>query len=283
MLLFRSTIHRVLCPTDLSPASDGAITHASVIAEAFGADLTLYHSIDLRHLVRKTGPLADAIRRAELAAVRHLEGLAGRTSAETRIVVDYGLSPHEAVAASIASRRPDLTVMATHGRRGIAHLLHGSVTETALEESGRPILCVRGSHQRTPRGYRKILVPTDLESRAAFPLASLIARGFGAEVVALHLVPSGRTLLGSLPQAVTGELPTAKDVVRFLGPEFDGIPMRARLELGTGWEAIPTVAGEEGCDLVVLSTHRHDSFADGMFGSHAERIAAVSPCPVLIV
>jgi nucleotide-binding universal stress UspA family protein len=201
----------------------------------------------------------------------------------TRVIVEYGLSPHQAVAAAVAARRPDLTVMATHGRRGIAHLVMGSVAESAIEEGGRPILCVRGRHHGPALGYRRILVPTDLRSRGSFPIASTLAARFHAEVVALHLVPFGRASLSGVPQALQVPVPEDAEVVRFMQGEFEGVAVRARVELGPGWEAIPTIAAEEDCDLVVLSTHRHDSLADSVFGSRAERVAAVSPCPVIVV
>lgn len=285
-LPFRSSIRRILCPTDLTPASDTAVAHACLIAETFDAELTLYHSLDLRRIARTLAhdaPMSEAIRRAELAAQRHLEARAAGTSALTRVTVDYGLSPHQAVAAAVAARRPDLTVMATHGRKGIAHLVMGSVAESAIEEGGRPILCVRGRHHGPALDYRRILVPTDLRSRGAFPIASTLAARFHAEVVALHLVPFGRASLSGLPQALHVPVPEDAEVVRFMQAEFEGIPVRARVELGPGWESIPTIAAEEDCDLVVLSTHRHDSLADSVLGSRAERIAAVSPCPVIVV
>jgi len=284
--LFPSSIRRILCPTDLSEASDAAFGHACLVAECVDAELTLYHSIDLRQVARTVGhhaPMAEALRRAELDAVRHLEMCAARTSALTRVTVDYGLSPHQAVAAAIAARLPDLTVMSTHGRRGIAHLLKGSVAETAIEDGGRPILCVRGREQGPALPYRRLLVPTDLRSREAFPLGALLARAFRAEVVALHVVPFARASLSGVPQALEASVPEEAEVLRFLQPEFHGLPVTARVELGPGWENIPSIAGEEGCDLIVMSTHRHDSLADRMLGSRAERIVTLAPCPVLVI
>jgi nucleotide-binding universal stress UspA family protein len=283
---FPSFMRRILFPTDLSHESDIAFGHACLVAERFDAELTLYHSIDLRKVARtigRGGPMEEALRREELEAVRHLETRAGRTSAVTRVRVDYGLSPHQAVAAAIADRRPDLTVMSTHGRRGIAHLLMGSVAETAIEEGGRPILCVRGSHHGPALPYRRVLVPTDLRSGRAFPIAAVIARAFHADVVALHVVPFTRASLSGLPQALETAVPDEAEVIRFLQPEFHGLRVTARVELGPGWEIIPSIADEEGCDLVVMSTHRHDSLADAMLGSRAERIVTLAPCPVIVV
>lgn len=283
---FPASIRRILCPTDLSEASDTALAHACLVAECFDAELTLYHSIDLRKTARTVGrgaPMEEALRRAERDAARHLEARATRTSARTRVTVDYGLSPSQAVVAAIAASRPDLTVMSTHGRRGIAHLLMGSVAETAIEEGRRPILCVRGRHHGPALPYRRILMPTDLQCRRAFPIAALLARAFGARVVALHVVPFQRASLSGLPQALEMAVPEETSVVHFLAPEFDGIDIAARVELGPGWEVIPSIAGEEGCDLIVMSTHRHDSLADAMLGSRAERMVAVAPCPVIVV
>jgi nucleotide-binding universal stress UspA family protein len=283
---FPSFLRRILFPTDFSHESDIAFAHACLVAERFDAELTLYHSIDLRKVARtlvRGGPMEEALRREELESVRHLETRADRTSAVTRVRVDYGLSPHQAVADAIADRRPDLTVMSTHGRRGIAHLLMGSVAETAIEEGGRPILCVRGRDHGPALPYRRVLVPTDLGSTRAFPIAAVIARAFHADVVALHVVPFARASLSGLPQALETAVPDEAEVIRFLQPEFHGVRVTVRVELGSGWEIIPSIAEKEGCDLIVMSTHRHNSLVDAMLGSHAERIATLAPCPVIVV
>lgn len=285
-LPFPSTIRRVLCPTDFADDPDTAFGHARLVAERFDAELTLFHAIDVRKVARTVAdgaPLAEGLRRAEMEAARRLEMRAARTTAVTRITVDYGLSPQQAVVAAIAARRPDLTVMSTHGRRGIAHLMMGSVAETAIEEGRLPILCVRRRHAAVPAPYRRILVPTDLRSRGAFPVAALLARAFGARVVALHAVPFQRASVSGLPQALETAVPGEAEVVRFLAPEFAGVAVAARIELGPGWEIIPAVADEEACDLVVMSTHRHDSLADAILGSRAERIVTMAPCPVIVV
>jgi nucleotide-binding universal stress UspA family protein len=285
-LPFPADIRRILCPTDLSDESDTAVAHAFLIAERFDSEVTLFHSIDVRKVARVAGrgaPFVEALRRAETDAARYLDVRARRTSARTRVSVDYGLSPYQAVEGAIAAGRPDLTVMSTHGRRGIAHLLKGSVAETAIEKGGRPILCVRGRHHGPALPYRRLLVPTDLRSRAAFPIGALMAAVFGAEVVALHVVPFARASLSGVPQVLDAPVPNQAEVARFLEPEFHGLPVTARVELGPGWEVIPSIAAEESCDLIVMSTHRHDSLADAMLGSRAERIATLAPCPVIVV
>jgi nucleotide-binding universal stress UspA family protein len=221
---------------------------------------------------------------AEASALRFLEARSAQTTARTRITVEYGLSPHQAVVAAIAAAGADLTVMSTHGRRGIAHALLGSVAETAIEEGGRPTICVRARHAAPAAGsYRRILVPTDLRARGAFPIAAFLARGFGAQVVAVHVVPAARAAMSGLPQGLESEVPGEDDVLRFLAPDFDGIPVSTRVELGSGWGAIPRIAREERCDLIAMHAGRRDGLSGVVLGSHAERIVALAPCPVLVV
>ena len=280
------TLRRILCPTDLTEASDAAVEHAALLAERFDAELTLYHSIDLRKVARASGrglAMADALRRAEVEAVGRMEARLAKTSARARVRVEYGLAPAQAVAAAIADARPDLTVMSTHGRRGMAHLVLGSIAETAIERGGRPVLCVRGRRHAPARPYRRILLPTDLRSRGAFPIAAMLAGAFGAEVLALHVVPFARASLSGLPREDPAGIPVNDDVTAFLQPDFHGLPVRARVSLGTGWEEIPVAARDLGCDLIVMSTHRQDSFGDAVLGSRAERVVAVSSCPVIVV
>ncbi|HYL27153.1 MAG TPA: universal stress protein, partial [Candidatus Nitrosotalea sp.] len=52
--------------------------------------------------------------------------------------------PWEAIHEAAREVGADLIVMGTHGRKGFAHFLMGSVAEVVLRESQRPVLIVRG-------------------------------------------------------------------------------------------------------------------------------------------
>jgi universal stress protein A len=56
-----------------------------------------------------------------------------------------------------------------------------------------------------------------------------------------------------------------------------------RVLLGAAWNAIVETARAERVDLIVMSTHGHDSLSDRLIGSHAERVVRHAPCPVLII
>jgi nucleotide-binding universal stress UspA family protein len=55
------------------------------------------------------------------------------------------------------------------------------------------------------------------------------------------------------------------------------------VELGSAWDRIVETARSERADLIVMSTHGHDSLADRLLGSHTERVVGHAPCPVLVV
>ena len=61
------------------------------------------------------------------------------------VLVERGRTAAEAVVAAAEAHRADLIVMATHGRRGLARLQAGSVTEQVLRETPVPLVAVRAA------------------------------------------------------------------------------------------------------------------------------------------
>jgi nucleotide-binding universal stress UspA family protein len=175
-------------------------------------------------------------------------------------------------------------VMATHGREGLAHLFLGSVTEKIVQHGHRPVLCVRRRPQEGAPRYRRILVPTDFSpaSRRGFPLAALLARTFGAEIIAFHVVPD-RSLatLSGIP-APLAPAPSEAALWQHFQHDFAGVPVTAQVHEGSPWRQIAHAAEVENADLVVMSTLGHDSLGDRIVGSNTERVVRHAPCPVLV-
>lgn len=282
------SVRAVFFPTDLSPEADRALGHARFLAERFGAGLTLYHAVEVpdhrfAHWAFAHGHevWVRAEEEARSALARRATGLA----VPHTVVVERTASVHRALAQFIRTSQPDLTVMATHGREGLSHLLLGSVTEKLIQQIHRPILCVREPEHGAALPYRRILVPTDLSlaSRLAFPIAAFLARSFGAEVLGVHVVPSpSLATLSGIPEAQGVVIPSEASLWKFLKPDFEGVEITAQVHQGTIWERIGHVARVEKADLIVMSTRGHDSFADRIVGSNTERVVRHAPCPVLV-
>lgn len=63
----------------------------------------------------------------------------------------------------------------------------------------------------------------------------------------------------------------------------EGIETRVLLRDRSPAGDILDVAGEEGVDLIVISSHGEGGPAPWAFGSVAEKVTHHSPCPVLLV
>jgi nucleotide-binding universal stress UspA family protein len=193
--------------------------------------------------------------------------------------VERVTSPARSILQRVRQTEPDLTVMATHGRSGVRHLLLGSVTEQVFRHAFRPVLCVREPEHGPALSCRRLLLPTDLSfaSRLSFGIASLIARAFDSEVIAIFVMPPpGR------PGALPAELPSERSLLKSVRPELAPARVEARIDEGPVWERITQAAREERADLIVMATRGHDSLSDVLLGSNTDRVVRHAPCPVLV-
>jgi nucleotide-binding universal stress UspA family protein len=278
-------IRTILVPSDLSPEAGHALEHASVLAGKFAATLTLYHSVPLPDhayahwaFSHNSEVWSELEREARVALVESAARLGHQACAK----VERATSVPRALIAFILDTRPDLVVMATHGRGGVEHLLLGSVTEQVFRSCHRPVLCVRRTAHESGLPYRRILVPTDLSpaSRLAFPRAAELGRVFDAEILAVHVRHTSAATLAGVPGDAL--VPTEAYLWDFCRRDFEGLSVTAQVHSGGVWDRIVETARVERADLIVMGTRGHDSLMDRMIGSNTERVVRHAPCPVLV-
>jgi len=281
-------IRQILVPTDLSAAAERALEHARLLAERFQAALTLYHSVEVpdpRFAHWAFAHAHEVWTRAEEEARKILTERSLALAVPARVIVEKTCSTHTAIVEMIRKLQPDITVMATHGREGLAHLLLGSVTEKVIQRVYRPVLCLREPEHGVRFPYRRILVPTDLSlgSRLAFPLAARFARSLGAAVIGVHATPSpSMAVLSGIPGPGPVVIPSEAHLWKFLQEDFGGLSVTAQILTGPVWERIVQVARVERIDLIVMATRGHDSLGDHILGSNTERVVRHAPCPVMV-
>ncbi len=144
---------RILIPLDGSVYGEHALREGSQLARKLGAEVTLLHVLHPEQSVytRRESGVFDP-RRIEKAGdeARAMLARAAATvqargvQTKTVLIDDLAVHPVEAILA--AEKDHDLTVLATHGRRGLEHFLLGSVTEAVLRRSPKPHLVVSGAH-----------------------------------------------------------------------------------------------------------------------------------------
>lgn len=138
---------RVLVPTDFSLSSEAALK--TVRRHFSGALVRLLHVISAQQVAAfstatPTSPVDAASARQKLVdeALVRLKELA-REGEETVAVVG---GPVDAILSHAADWHPDLIVMGTHGRTGLAHFLNGSVAEGVVRHARLPVLIVHEAH-----------------------------------------------------------------------------------------------------------------------------------------
>jgi nucleotide-binding universal stress UspA family protein len=139
----------ILATTDLSPESFAAVQYAAHLAEGQGARLTLVHIPQTTTLLfTDFAPPVDLVsldKTIEKAARDTLEAWVRRhLKAKTgvKVVIRAGVT-HEVICKVAEETGASLIVMATHGRRGLGHVILGSVTERVLRDAPCPVLVVR--------------------------------------------------------------------------------------------------------------------------------------------
>lgn len=139
--------------------------------------------------------------------------------------------------------------------------------------------------------FSDILVPVDLteKNRAAVEVAADLARSAEADasLTLLHVIETIDHVpfedLEDFYSTLQGKAETGLDELSALVPA-GGPEIRRRVVYGHRARAIVDYAADEGCDLIVLSSHRVDPERRGEdWATISHKVAILAPCPVLLV
>lgn len=136
----------ILVPVDFSPSSDAALALAR--NHFPDASLRLLHVLDLKRSApgdRLASPLhaGEVVENAEEQINARLQTLA-QPNDQTAVLVG---DPAERILWATEHWKPQLILMGTHGRTGLAHLLVGSVAEEVVRKAHVPVLVTKAAKQ----------------------------------------------------------------------------------------------------------------------------------------
>ena len=144
------SITKILVPTDFSETADAALDYAKTLAATLGASLHLVHVFRDVYTFESYVPEVyvppspelrkRALADANAALLNRLEATEEQRFAGSREII-FGLAAKQIVKYA-DDHDIDLIVMGTHGRRGFAHLLLGSVAEHVVRTAVCPVLTV---------------------------------------------------------------------------------------------------------------------------------------------
>lgn len=295
-------VEKVLCPTDFSPCATHALELAVLVARSLGAELHVLHGIVL-HADDPHNPAHH------LPNLEEIEALLERTAASA---LARDIAPHtdgvlrivqvqrraafasEAILAYAGEIGADLIVMGTHGRRGLAHLLLGSVANEVVRRASCPVLTVPARPQGSHLGaIERILMPLDFSasSDTALEAARDLAVAWTARLDLLHVIEEA-VMPAFYASGVTSLLQLDPEIRTRCQAEMErrlarlgGGPLTVATHVREGKAAreIVAFAEEEGSDLIVLATTPRRGLERLLLGSVAEKVVRLAPCPVLVV
>jgi len=123
---------RILVPVDGSASADHALEHAIALAKAHAATLKIVFVDGVEEISRQIIEVAAA--KARNAGLQPESGLLVKLPTE-----EIG----GVILQEAGSWTADLIVIGTHGRRGLAHALLGSVAERVIRAATVAVLVVR--------------------------------------------------------------------------------------------------------------------------------------------
>jgi nucleotide-binding universal stress UspA family protein len=292
-MLARPTI---LCPTDFSDASRGALRYARVIAEHFGSRLVIMSVED--PLLTEAVDLGTGVVWDPQETRRELARFAERTydgEALHGVELEYQVAvgkPANEILRIATERGCDLIVMSTHGLTGVRKLFFGSTTERVLRETTVPVLLTPATEEGprnlpdVVRSVRRILVPVDLSSSSLHQVhvASGLAQALAVPLVVTYVLEPVRTPLAArlhLPGVDLERRTRAEDA---LGELLATTPRRlnpeALLAYGDPAEEISKVARDRQAGLIVIGLHGSPMLGPRM-GSVTYRVLCLAPTLVL--
>ncbi len=145
-------IKKILFPFDLSENASKILPYVLSISEAYNSTLHVLHVVPelqkwAKEYISHTSPYAsldmfkkEAVEGAEKAMDRVCEEqLQSCPNLQRRVVSG---DPATEILKTIESEDIDLVIMGTHGRKGLEHVILGSVAENVVKKSSVPVMTV---------------------------------------------------------------------------------------------------------------------------------------------
>jgi nucleotide-binding universal stress UspA family protein len=142
-------ITHIMVPTDFSDAAGHALDYAIELSKKHEARLTLLHIYEIPAMVfaEQASLSSDVLKALEDGARQQLGDLMKKV--HERVPAAQSILMLGAAGEMIASQAEragaDLIVMGTHGRRGLSHVILGSVAERTLRRASVPVLVLHAT------------------------------------------------------------------------------------------------------------------------------------------
>jgi len=273
----------ILCPVDLSPASPTVLGWARLFAKTYNAKIEVVHADWMEYppyfLPSQTEELAAEARKHSAALDKILSELAQDSlgaNAHRNITILEG-HPIEAILKYAEERHPDLIVMGSHGRSGVARMRLGSVAENVMRQAAVPTLVVRTFGDKSaPPSISRVLCPVNFTEHGfrCLELSAEVAARFGAELVVMHSVEQEYADLEENRDRLCQWVPEAVRRHCYV---------TEAVRHGNPAEQILMAARDRAVDLIVLSAQQRPFLEFTTLGTTTERVMRHADSAVLVL
>lgn len=147
--------HHILITTDGSDLAQRGVDQGLSLAKALGSKVTVIVATEpfpIQAAATSSGWVGSPVdyerydegqKRFAEETLAGVKAEAGKLGLDADAIHAANAHPATAILEAAASRKCDLIVMASHGRRGISRMLMGSQTAEVLASSNAPVLVVR--------------------------------------------------------------------------------------------------------------------------------------------
>lgn len=292
-------IRRILVAVkDVDAKAMPAVDKAVQLAQAFGAEIELFHAITIRMSIDAAYLHDDGLPGAERAVRTHyrnrLEALAGRLrerGIKANATTEWDFPAYEAIVRRAGRVKADLIVAECHaGRRLAPWLLHITDWEL-LRTSPLPVLLVK-----TSEPYRSPVVLAAIDPAHAFAkparldetifrTADKFARALKGSVHAMHACNvTPIAMLEPLGMGMAAEELEERMHAKF-ARVLKGRVARNRQHFvrDVPLNAIPAVAAQTKASLLVMGAISRSGIRRAIIGNTAEHVLNRVPCDILVV
>jgi nucleotide-binding universal stress UspA family protein len=279
---------QIILATDLSPASNAAVSIASRAALIFKAKVTILHVFPYVAPHRYKIPvewMIEIIRRDVQSKLDKTKRTLSELGIQAEVMIVEDGIPSQQILDFVQSCGTPLLVMGTHAVGGMERFLIGSTAEEVLRQARCPVITV-GPHVAPAAGndpyFHKVLYATDFSeaSLAAVPLAVALRRSSAASLRVLHVsaapvspAPDEDQRFDPIRQALrvngAGISVGSEEYVTLHGKDVS--------------QAVVNEAERYSADLLVLGVHRASAYASHLAPKITFQIIAAAPCAVLTV
>ncbi len=294
----------ILVPLDGSQLAECVLPHAVAMARPFDALITLVHVCERRRAGQAMPPVNAvdwSIRTTEVDA--YLDKTANRLRSVDLDVRWQRLEGQaaEQILTFAHQHDVDLISVSSHGRSGLTGWNVSSVVQKIISRARLSVLVVRAyqpaARDLTELAYSRLMLPLDCSQRAAqaLPIATMLARFHGAELLLAHVVPKPEMprrrplnereleLIDTITEINRNEAQHyLEEVEASVTPEGAAVRSQLLISENAAW-SLHQLVDDEAVDLVLMSAHGFSGSTRWPYGSLVLNFIAYGSTPLLIV